>query len=147
MLNVRGQLTSATAINGFSDMGELNNQAWEGMLPVSYEIYACSGQVNATTFRVRMTILYTLYVHWQVLTDLVTGFFFCLCFWRTSGSLFIIFSSVAPHKGQPAAKCHPRWQPTGRWAVSCGLGRRWIQTQDCRTTVRRATTEPPCLPN
>ncbi len=60
--------------------------------------------------------------------------------------IFIIFSAAAPIRGQPAAKCHPRWQPTRRLAVSCGLGRRQIQTRDCRTTVWRATIEPPCLP-
>jgi hypothetical protein len=64
----------------------------------------------------------------------------------TSGSFFIIFSSVAPHRGQPSAKCHPRWQPTRGLAVSCGLGRRWIWTLDCRTTVWCATIEPPRLP-
>jgi hypothetical protein len=73
-------------------------------------------------------------------------FFFFICFWRTSGSFFMIFSSVAPHRGQPPAKCHPRWQPIRRLAVSCGLGRHWIRTQDCRTTVWCATIEPPCLP-
>ncbi len=64
----------------------------------------------------------------------------------TSGSFFIIFSSVAPHRGQPSAKCHPRWQPTRGLAVSCGLGRHWIWTLDCRTTVWCATIEPPRLP-
>jgi hypothetical protein len=78
--------------------------------------------------------------------NILNFFFFFICFWQTSGSFFIVFSSVAAHRGQPAAKCHPRWQPTRKLAVSCGLGRRWIRTQDCRTTVRRATTEPPCLP-
>jgi hypothetical protein len=73
--------------------------------------------------------------------------FFFICFWRTSGSFLIIFSSVAPHRGQPAAKCHPRWQPSRRLAVRCGLGRHRIWTRDCRTTVRRATSEPPCIPN
>jgi hypothetical protein len=62
-------------------------------------------------------------------------FFFLICFWRTSGSFIIIFSSVAPHRGQPAAKCHSRWQPSKRLAVRCGLGRRRIWTRDCRTTV------------
>ncbi len=61
--------------------------------------------------------------------------------------IFVIFSSVAPHRGQPAAKCHPRWQPTRRLAFSCGLGRRRIRTRDCRTTVWRAAIEPPRLPN
>ncbi len=60
--------------------------------------------------------------------------------------IFVIFSSVAPHRGQPAAKCNPWWQPTRRLAVSCGLGRRRIRTRDCRTTVWHATIEPPCLP-
>jgi hypothetical protein len=53
---------------------------------------------------------------------------------------------VGPHRGQPSTKCHPRWQPTRRLAVSCGLGRCWIRTRDCRTTVWCATTEPPHLP-
>jgi hypothetical protein len=53
-------------------------------------------------------------------------FVFIICFWRISGSFRVIFSSVAPHRGQPAAKWHPRWQPTRRLAVSCRLGRRRI---------------------
>ncbi len=60
--------------------------------------------------------------------------------------IFVIFTSVAPHRGQPAAKCHLRWQPIRRLAVSCGLGRHRIRTLDCRTTVWRATIELPCLP-
>ncbi len=44
----------------------------------------------------------------------------------------VIFSTVAPHRSQPAAKCHPRWQPTKRLTVSCRLGRRRILTRDCR---------------
>ncbi len=73
-------------------------------------------------------------------------FFFSLyVFWRTSGPFFTIFSSVAPHRGQPAAKCHPRWQPTRRWTISCGLGRHRIRTRDYRTTVWRTTIEPPRL--
>jgi hypothetical protein len=42
----------------------------------------------------------------------------CIFFWPTSGS----FSKFSPLL-QLAAKCHPRWQPTRRLAVSCGLGR------------------------
>ncbi len=49
--------------------------------------------------------------------------FFFTCFLGNSGSFLIIFSSVAPHRGEHAARCHPRWQPTRRLAVSCGLGR------------------------
>ncbi len=60
--------------------------------------------------------------------------------------VFVIFSSVAPHRGQLAAKCNPRWLPTRRLAVSCGLGRCRIRTRDCRTTVWCATIEPPHLP-
>jgi hypothetical protein len=73
-------------------------------------------------------------------------FFFFICFWRSSCSFFVIFSSVALHRGRPAAKCHPRWQPTKRFAVNWGLGRRRIRTQDCRTTVWCTTIELPCLP-
>jgi hypothetical protein len=50
-------------------------------------------------------------------------FFFFLCFWRTSSSFFVTFSSVTPRRGQPTAKCHPRWQPNSRLAVSCELPR------------------------
>jgi hypothetical protein len=36
-------------------------------------------------------------------------FFFFLCmFLANQRFIFIIFSSVAPHRGQPAAKCHPK---------------------------------------
>ncbi len=70
-------------------------------------------------------------------------FFFLCMFLATSGTFLIIFSSAAPHRGQPTAKSHPRWQPTRRLAVSCRLER--IRTQDCRTTARHATAVPPCL--
>ncbi len=70
-----------------------------------------------------------------------------LCFLANQRFIFVIFSSVATHRGQPVAKCHPRWQPTRRSPVSCGLGRRWIRTRDCRTTVWQATNEPPRLPD
>jgi hypothetical protein len=80
--------------------------------------------------------------------DTYTGFFFSLyVFGEPVVHFFLIFSSVAPHRGQPAAKCHPRWQPTRRLAVSCRLGRHQIRTRDCRTTVWCTTIEPPCLPN
>jgi hypothetical protein len=36
--------------------------------------------------------------------------------------VYVIFTCVAPHRGQLAAKCNPRWQPTRRLAVSCELG-------------------------
>ncbi len=55
------------------------------------------------------------------------------------------FLLCRPSQRSAPTKCHPRWQPTRRLAVSCGLGRRRILTRDCRTTVRLATTEPPCL--
>jgi hypothetical protein len=77
--------------------------------------------------------------HWRI-------FFFFIFFLQTSCSFFIIFSSVVPHRGQPAAKCHPRWQPTSRFAVNCGLGRHRIRTRDCRTTVWCSTFEPLRLP-
>ncbi len=67
-------------------------------------------------------------------------------FFGEPGFIFVIFTSVAPHRSQPAAKYHPRWQPTRRLAVSCGLGRHRIQTRDCRTTVWHATIELPHLP-
>ncbi len=73
-------------------------------------------------------------------------FFFFICFWRTSRSFFLIFSSVVPHRSQHTAKCHPMWQPTRKLAVSCELGRHQIRTRDCRTAARHATTEPPRLP-
>ncbi len=72
--------------------------------------------------------------------------FFSFMFLAYQRLFLIIFSSVTPHRGQSAVQCHPRWQHTRRLTVSCGLGRRRIQTRDCRTTVRCATTKPPCLP-
>ncbi len=74
------------------------------------------------------------------------NFFFPCMFFANQLFIFVIFTSVAPHRGQPAAKCHPRWQPTRRLAVSCGLGRHRIQTRDCRTTVLHATIELTRLP-
>ncbi len=87
-------------------------------------------------------MLTCVYFHacWQILL------FFPLYFFGEPGFIFIIFTSVAPHRGQPAAKCHPMWQPSRRLAVSCGLGRHRIRTRDCRTTVWRATIELPHLP-
>jgi hypothetical protein len=73
-------------------------------------------------------------------------FFFLCMFLVNQWFIFAIFTSVAPHRGQPTAKCHLRWQPIRRLAVSCGLGRHRIRTRDYRTTVWRATIELPCLP-
>ncbi len=50
------------------------------------------------------------------LPSCLISFFSLYVFLRTSGSFLIIFSSVAPHRGQPAAKYHLKWQPT--WARS-----------------------------
>ncbi len=66
--------------------------------------------------------------------------FFLICFWRTSDSFFVIFSCIVPDRGQPAAKCHPRWQPTKRLAVSCGLGRRQCPLQVKNKPVARFST-------
>ncbi len=77
----------------------------------------------------------------------VVGQSLFLCFLANQRFIFVTFSSAAPHRGQPAAKCHPRWQPTRRLAVSCGLGARRILTRDCRTTAWRATIEPSRLPD
>ncbi len=82
---------------------------------------------------VHNTFLYVLY------------FIILYMFFANHRFICVIFSSVAPHRGYLAAKCHPRWQPTRRLAVSCGLGRRRIRTQDCRTTVWCASIEPPRL--
>ncbi len=35
-------------------------------------------------------------------------FFFLCMFLANQRFIFLIFSSVAPHRGQPAAKCHPK---------------------------------------
>jgi hypothetical protein len=62
---------------------------------------------------------------------------------------FSQFSPLLPFTevSQPTGKCHPRWQPTRRLAVSCGLGRHQIWARDCRTTVWHATIELPRLPH
>jgi hypothetical protein len=50
-------------------------------------------------------------------------FFIPYVFGEPAVHFFIIFSSVAPHRGQPAAKCHPRWQPTKEdWQSAVGWG-------------------------
>jgi hypothetical protein len=64
--------------------------------------------------------------------------------------IVIIFSSVASHRGQPAAKCHPRWQPTRSLAVGCGLRRdsnpglqdNSLARYHWATTLLKATTPP-----
>jgi hypothetical protein len=44
------------------------------------------------------------------------SFFFFICFWQSSGSFFIIFSSVTPHRGQPAGGNPPDdWQSALGW--------------------------------
>ncbi len=48
--------------------------------------------------------------------------FFFLCFWLTSSSFFVIFSSFVPHRGQPAAKCHPSGNLPGDWQSAVGWG-------------------------
>ncbi len=82
-----------------------------------------------------------------------------------SGSFLIIFSSVALYRGQPAAKCHLRWQPTNDWQSAVGWGdagfepgtagqqsgalshhasHHWATMPPCATMP---PNEPPCLPN
>ncbi len=86
--------------------------------------------------------------HWTTpLSRYYLYIFFFVCFLVNQCSFFVIFSSVAPHRGQPAAMCHPRWQPIRRLADSCGMGRRRIRTRDCRTTVWLSTIELPHLQN
>jgi hypothetical protein len=92
------------------------------------------------------TVYMKLYCTVQLEKGSKNYFFSLYVFWRTKSPFFTIFSSVAPHRGQPVAKYHPRRQPTRRWAISCGLGRRRIWTRDCRTTVWRTTIEPPRIP-
>ncbi len=87
-----------------------------------------------------------IYVYVYMYIYIYVYFLFLYMFLANQRFIIGIFSSVAPHRGQPTAKCHPWWQPTRRIAVSCGLGRHQIRTRDCRTTVWHATIEPPRLP-
>ncbi len=49
-------------------------------------------------------------------------FFFLNYFWWNI-SPYCIYSPLPPLRGQPSAKCHPRWQPILGLAVRCRLGR------------------------
>jgi hypothetical protein len=49
-------------------------------------------------------------------------FFFLNYFWWNI-SPYCIYSPLPPLRGQPSAKCHPRWQPILGLAVLCRLGR------------------------
>jgi hypothetical protein len=51
-------------------------------------------------------------------------FLFFKCFLANPQFIFLIFPSVAPHRGQPAAKYHPRWQPNlpEGWQSAVGWG-------------------------
>ncbi len=103
-------------------------------------------------------IFYLYNLKGTVLSDTGIGvnffFFFSLyVFWRTSGPFFTILSSVAPHRGQPTAKCHPRWQPTRRWASAVGWGDAGFepgtagqQSGALPLSHHASPTEPPRLP-
>jgi hypothetical protein len=49
-------------------------------------------------------------------------FFFLNCVWWNRSPCCLYFS-LPPFRGQPKAKCHPRWQPISGLAVHCRLGR------------------------
>ncbi len=84
---------------------------------------------------------------WNILSfELFVIFFFFIRFLANQESIFFHNFYLCWPSPSPAAKYHPRWQPTRRWAISCGLGIRRIRTRDCRTTVWRTTIEPPRLP-
>ncbi len=57
-------------------------------------------------------------------------FFFLDMFLAPQRFIFHNFLLCCPSQRSARAKCRPRWQPTRRWAISCGLGRRWIRTRD-----------------
>ncbi len=48
-------------------------------------------------------------------------FFFFICFWRTSGSFFVIFSSVAAEVS-PQPRAIPGGNPPGDWQSAVGWG-------------------------
>jgi hypothetical protein len=72
--------------------------------------------------------------------------FFLYMFLTNQWFIFRNFLLCASHRGEPAAKCYSRWQPTRRLAFTYGLGRRQIRTREWSITVWRATVEPPRLP-
>jgi hypothetical protein len=71
------------------------------------------------------------------LIDIVgASFFFFLlnCFWWNR-SPYCLYFPLPPLRGQPTAKCHPRWQPISGQQSIVGWGDCWIQTQDCSFTI------------
>ncbi len=80
------------------------------------------------------------------------NFFVLNCFWWNRIP-YCLYFPLPPLRGQPTAKCHPRWQPISGQQSTVGWGDCWIQTQDCSFTIwcryQWATTapiEPPLLP-
>jgi hypothetical protein len=63
------------------------------------------------------------YYSWRRV-DLST-FFFLNCFWWNRSPYYLYFP-LPPLRGQPTAKCHPRWQPISGQQSTVGWGDCWI---------------------
>ncbi len=72
-------------------------------------------------------------------------FFFLNCFWWNR-SPYCLYFPLPPLRGQPTAKCHPRWQPISGQQFTVGWRDWGIQSQDCSFTIwcryQWATTAP-----
>jgi hypothetical protein len=109
-------------------------QKTNGSLPFLFSV--CSKQTELAIFvssglrmyilkqqHIYLCIYIDIYLHIYIYMYITIPFFFFICFWRTSGSFLIIFSSVAPHRGQPAAKCAiPGGNPPEDWQSAVGWG-------------------------
>ncbi len=71
--------------------------------------------------------------------------FFFNCFWWNR-SPYCLHFPLPSLRGQPTAKCQPRWQPISGKQSTVGWGDCWIRTQDCSFTIwchyQWATTAP-----
>jgi hypothetical protein len=64
-------------------------------------------------------------------------FFPLIVFGGSEDPIVYVYSPLPPPRGQPTAKCHPRWQPILGQQSTVGWADCWIQTQDCSFPVRK----------
>jgi hypothetical protein len=68
-------------------------------------------------------------------------FFFLNCFWWNR-SPYCYYFPLPPLRGQPTAKCHPRWQPISGQQSTVGWGDCWIRTFGLFEAERNSRLSP-----
>jgi hypothetical protein len=98
--------------------------------------------ITRITFGINSSEDFLLSLHFIIDRD----FFSFICFLENQRSIFHNFFLCCPSQRSARGRVPSQVATHQEMEISCGLGKRRIRTQDCRTTVWRTTIEPPHLP-